>query len=407
MTNAEIQRLLDEAVAILKQTTVGYAKRSADWQANTTTKWWQGLDKIGQARKALDSPTPPPPPPSPAASGLIGFCVHLRDDAASIDANVARYKAAGAQIVRDDLAWSWMEGTRGNVNYTRAKFICDALVKHGLKLYAVIGYAPRWSNGNRDDKIGPYNPADFGWFCGQLAKWLQMNYPGLCVGIEPWNEPNIHFLIHPTTGAMGDPAYYVALHNVAHGAIKANSAIPVVASSSAGDGWGWPGSALPGVWNEPVMRWNERLLDLGIKFDEWSCHPYEFGDNQTGAYMTRQGAVTGWTRSIFDNPAESLAEQLTRRIGYTGPVHASEFGCPTDRPDGSPAPRGTSEQNQADMVRLAIGQWRANPRHGHLLLYVADDYDSWGIESMEQHFGLWRSDKTPKPAVAAFTAAIR
>lgn len=57
MTNAEIQKLLDDATGLLKQTTVGYANHSAGWQANTSTKWWQALDKIAQARKALNPPT--------------------------------------------------------------------------------------------------------------------------------------------------------------------------------------------------------------------------------------------------------------------------------------------------------------------------------------------------------------
>jgi hypothetical protein len=66
VTNTDIQRLLDESVATLKTTTVGYSGHSAAWRANQTTAWWKGLDKIGQARAALDPvvvPTPPPPPP--------------------------------------------------------------------------------------------------------------------------------------------------------------------------------------------------------------------------------------------------------------------------------------------------------------------------------------------------------
>lgn len=62
MTNTEIQQLLDQAVATLKLTTVGYAGHSIAWQNNTTTNWWKGLDAIGRARAALNPPPPPPPP---------------------------------------------------------------------------------------------------------------------------------------------------------------------------------------------------------------------------------------------------------------------------------------------------------------------------------------------------------
>jgi len=56
MTNQEIQKLIDEGVAILKTTTVGYAKHSIAWQNNKSTQWWKGLDKLSQARAALNAP---------------------------------------------------------------------------------------------------------------------------------------------------------------------------------------------------------------------------------------------------------------------------------------------------------------------------------------------------------------
>lgn len=55
-TNQEAQRLIDEAVALLRQTTVGYAGRTPAWYANKTTRWWQGLDRLAQARALLDPP---------------------------------------------------------------------------------------------------------------------------------------------------------------------------------------------------------------------------------------------------------------------------------------------------------------------------------------------------------------
>lgn len=68
--NQDAQRLIDEATATLKQTTVGYAGHSAAWRANKTTKWWQGLDKLAQARALLD-PVPPPVPPPTTQTGPV------------------------------------------------------------------------------------------------------------------------------------------------------------------------------------------------------------------------------------------------------------------------------------------------------------------------------------------------
>lgn len=61
--SVDAQRLIDEAVGLLKQTTVGYAGHTVRWQNTTTTKWWQGLDRLAQARALLDPPAAPVVPP--------------------------------------------------------------------------------------------------------------------------------------------------------------------------------------------------------------------------------------------------------------------------------------------------------------------------------------------------------
>lgn len=55
MTPTEIQKLIDAGVAYLKLTTSGYKGHTATWYANTTTNWARGLDKLAQARAALDT----------------------------------------------------------------------------------------------------------------------------------------------------------------------------------------------------------------------------------------------------------------------------------------------------------------------------------------------------------------
>jgi hypothetical protein len=70
--NTEVQRLIDDATAILKTTTVGYAGHSAAWRANQTTAWWRGLDKLAQARALLDPPATPPPVVTGAVANAVG-----------------------------------------------------------------------------------------------------------------------------------------------------------------------------------------------------------------------------------------------------------------------------------------------------------------------------------------------
>ena len=364
-------------------------------------------------RPAAAPPPPPPPPPPPAAEGLTGVCTHLAigplPPAAVVDSHIARYKAAGFQAIRDDLAWSWMEYTRGSIDFRRAKLICDSLVKHDMKLYCQIGFTPGWANGGAkmpngqpNDKVGPlpaFIPA-FAGFAGELAHWLSSTYPGLCIGIESHNEPNWVFLTNPSTGQWGDALYYVSLHNPVVDAVKdAAPEIPVVAGATAGLGFI--------VWDEPVMQWTEKALKAGLRFDEWACHPYEFGSgNMTGAQMTRLSDPTPFARALWDTRCESLAEQLARHGHPNVKIHFSEWGAPTHRKDGVQTYRGTSAQNQADLIRLGLALFKAHPRHGHSFFYCADDTDSFSdTQDMERHFGAWWSDLTPKPAVAAFKAA--
>ncbi len=64
MTNAQIAALIDEGVAYLKKTTVGYSGKTPEWYANQTTNWAKGLDKLKTARTELTSmPAPLPDHP--------------------------------------------------------------------------------------------------------------------------------------------------------------------------------------------------------------------------------------------------------------------------------------------------------------------------------------------------------
>jgi hypothetical protein len=108
VTNADIQRLLDEAVETLKLTTTGYAGHSAAWRANQTTAWWKGLNKIGQARASLDPVvvTPPSPPPPVGTLPKWGISVGgqaIHRPASHITLELDLCREVGAQVIRYDL----------------------------------------------------------------------------------------------------------------------------------------------------------------------------------------------------------------------------------------------------------------------------------------------------------------
>lgn len=362
------------------------------------------IAKFGEARKALDPVVVPDPNPipTPTIRSRVGYSCHIPDDPIKADAYVARLATVGCEIIRDDLAWAWMEPSKGSFNFSRAKLHTSLCKKYNMKYMAQIGFCPQWANNSTNDKIGPLNVTDFGMWAKTLGQWF-VNDPvamEVLYGIEPWNESNWTFLINPVTKVAGDPVYGTAINNAAYDALHPLG-IKVIGGALANVGFK--------VWNEPILTWWDAAISAGIKFDEPSVHPYEFGNgNMTADQMLRTDIPNPPSR-VFKSfgSVESLAALLKRRLNYTGKIHITEFGAPTNRPDGSWAPRGTSEANQAELVKKSIPLFLAYPQMGNFFFYSPLDSNSWGTTTMEDHFGHIRSDGVAKPAFAAFKEAIR
>lgn len=390
--------------------------------------WAYEVNRIVVAHESrltkLEPVAPPPPPSPPPPSGfepLVGMSGPMPDDplqaAAYFESAVA---PLGCEIYRTDLAWAWMEGTRGNINYRRAQNLVDACRKHNMKCLPILGYTPLWARpGTNSDKHGPtkivtnpdgsttrvHDPAPFGFFCEKIASWFTSHGSDVLYGFEPLNEPNHDFLYNTISGRYGDPAQYVLLQNAAYDGIKRASNFIVIGGATAGPGYGTPGGLFGGVWNEPVMRWLEAALNGGAKFDEWSVHLYEFGDNQTATQMLRLTDVTAFNRGHWRTSVETTREQLARLRGYTGKIHVTEWGAPTDMPDGSYTPRGVKESEQALLIGKGIPLLKTAPQVGHIFVYMPKDKSTFTAITMEDHFGLIRSDGAWKPSAAAFKAA--
>jgi hypothetical protein len=70
MTNAEVQALIDQAVAELKLTTVGFVNKR--WTVPPAgSHWANSLGFLAQARAGLDTAPPPPPPPPPTPAQVL------------------------------------------------------------------------------------------------------------------------------------------------------------------------------------------------------------------------------------------------------------------------------------------------------------------------------------------------
>jgi hypothetical protein len=347
----------------------------------------------------LDASAAPLPSPVPSRHG-IGVSTHM-----------LRYSDPGAYLdrlpptvglYRDDVTWSGGERVKGTFDWTALDKMAGLARARGKKLMPMIGYAPAWANGGKDDKVGPLNPADFGHWAGAFAGRCASMWADVVDGIELWNEPNINFLIDPNTGAAGPSALYAALVNAAYPAMKAAAPnIKVIAGATAGTG--------TTKWDEPTALWTEAVLNaVADRFDEWSDHTYEFAQPgnppETGAQMARIDAPTPLGRTFWNTGVESLAAQLARH-GHPGCViHATETGAPTYLRDGTPTFRGCPEQNVADWWNLSYPRWRSQPSAGWYCPYTGQDPTDQTVTNMENFFGILRSDGSRKPLWDAMAA---
>jgi len=148
----------------------------------------------------------------------------------------------------------------------------------------------------------------------------------------------------------------------------------------------------------------QRAYAAGLRsapIDAVGWHPYDFRSGATGAEMlSTDRASSAWAQMAWTTP--SVRSLMSANGDGNLRIDATEWGAPTN--SGGYAD-GVSEEEQANLMTLGIAAWKTYPWRGDLLVY------SWldrGTSSTvrEDHFGLLRPDFTPKPAAAAFQAAV-
>jgi hypothetical protein len=275
-----------------------------------------------------------------------------------------RLVAAKAKVVRDDCY-------SGNCD----SFLLQAK-NHGLKLVLIL------SSGNQNP-----NPTTIGSFASALVNYADANYPGTLIAVEPMNEPNGGTF---SSNAAG----YVTMHNAVYDAVHATGK-PVQVWCCATSGTGQATSS---------TGWTAQVLDDGVEFDQWSAHPYPaWGFGLTASQELDLNRSSAWS----EMPA--LASMLQSKRGYPGPINGTEFGEPTNPPGGS-CSRCAPEQQQADVITMGYAQWKLWSFAGTLFVYTGEDDCTYSVcntsAPYEDHFGIYRSDNTAKPAVAAYQAVV-
>lgn len=98
-----------------------------------------------------------------------------------------------------------MEPVQGQINWTQADLIFNAIKAHGLRYDLVIWSAPSWADGGvptPDHNYAPTDSTSYGQICQEIAaRYLNR---GVQIAFELGNEENAQFFNMPSV----DPALY-------------------------------------------------------------------------------------------------------------------------------------------------------------------------------------------------------
>jgi hypothetical protein len=326
-------------------------------------------------------PVPASAPRTPIAAaattapfGVASLATMIGGDAAVYRDDAAAIRNVGASWVRVVIQWHKLEWTRGVYEWGAFDNAIDAALANHLNVLVLItGPAPLWAqppgteitaNGNP-----PADPATF----GNITRIVAERYKKSVRNWEIWNEPNVPEYFVPV-----DVPRYAALLRAAYASIHAVQPDANVMSGGLSSNW-------HGVEPADFVR---QLYDAGAgdSFDSVGMHPYTFP-----YAITEDPAGRGASIMNIYNVMSSHG-QSNKKIWLT------EYGQATGT-----NPAAVSEQRQAEILVDFLNRASGLSFLGPSFLFTTKDLSS-DPGNLDFNFGLYRMDKTPKPAVAAIQA---
>jgi hypothetical protein len=297
----------------------------------------------------------------------IGAADLMYRGAAWRDARLDEAVHLGANWLRTDANWAWIEGTRGTWSWAELDGLVDACAARHLRPLLVLGTLPTWARpAETPETHGPTTQSQrdgFAAFCNRVAT----RYRGRVVHYEVWNEPNLpQFWSSPSTDS------YAKLLKAAYPRIKAGD--PGARVLAGGVGWG---STID------TVTWYRDLYARGCKpyFDIANTHPYQ------DPYWSRQGT---WDSGELYHAAH-IRHVMNQNGDSATPLWGSEFGAPSS---------GDNSLTEDQHARSLVGGrdlWFEREPNSVLFLYTMRDRTVYGGAEREDHFGLTRADGIPKP----------
>jgi hypothetical protein len=226
------------------------------------------------------------------------------------------------------------------------------------------------------DTCAPRNPSDY----ARFARIAAQRYGPLGVTHwEIWNEPNhVQFWL-PRPDARAYASTLVQA-STAIKAVQPGATIVTGGMSPAPDADGEisPVTFLRGIYD----------AGAGPSFDAVGHHPYQYPDSPTADEPGNAFLQTQLLHEIMVQHGDGAKE-----------IWGTEVGAPTR------GRNSVGERSQVEWVRLYYDIWNSWSFTGPLFWFTARDPGN-GADN-EQSYGLYRHDRSPKPALAAFETMIR
>lgn len=346
---------------------------------------------ISPSSPSHESPTPPEPTTTPktgapttttvpppartqnqARAGFATGYVALTESDADLNRDLDAVVRTGAQWVRFDFDWSFIQGGGPNsFDWSATDRVVNAVHARNLSVVALPTYTPEWARPRgTSDKQPPSNPQDFANFVAAAAR----RYAPQGVRVwEIWNEPNVsQFWQHP------DPVAYTRLLQASATALRAVAPGMTILTGGVAPASDSRSSVSP-------VRFVQGIYEAGgrASFDAVAVHPYTFPDDPTTRVSSNAFLQTRDIHAVMAMHGDGAKL-----------VWATEVGAPT-RGDAS-----VGEQTQARWLQEYFTIWNSWPWTGPMLWYSIRDVSA--ASEQQDAFGLLRASGAAKPAYSVF-----
>jgi hypothetical protein len=308
----------------------------------------------------------------------------------------------GAKTVRIFALWKDFEPhakgeyPSGDVNQVNLQSTFDNAIQKlnasGAQPLFVVTEAPSWANGSTNVSVPPSNPADLADFLKRFA--AHNRSVGKVAGYEVWNEPDENIFWQPAP----DPVKYTAMLKSAYPGIKQGDPnATVVAGPMTGNDYTW----LENLYTAGAQG----SFDVVAVHTDTSCL-----DRGPDEFYREDGRLARFTFLGYRTVHETMAAHGDgdKPIWMSELGWSSTNGGPTSCTRGmwtGKKPSGVSDANQAAFLTKAYGCLANDPYVTQALWFTMRDTTTESVDELN-HYGLLRTDGSPKPSLAAFRAIV-